>query len=309
MLVEQPNRIVIVAALAMTISLVVMPYITHISTTCRSGQHFKAFGKIVFTANGLRMVYLFLPALLGWVGHVLSLTFQPLIRWSLLKRKEPYPVTEKFYRADLFELIKVGFPIMVNGYISGLLLVADQSLVALFMTKEELGFFSLARLVVTTMLIIPGTLSILLSPKVAACYGRTHDPHALRRYFWIILGVHAVFILPLCFAAYFVIEPLVLWVLPKYELGIEVAKITILTCMGYVFSGLLIVTSTMRKNLVPIIFYGVALGAMWIGGYAMFKLLEKTTMEQIAWLRFYVSMVLAAGTLIYVFLSTRKVER
>lgn len=301
---EQPNKIALIASIAMTISLVSSPYITHISTTFRSGQHFKTFGKIVYTANGLRMVYLFLPALLGWVGHVISLALQPLIRWGLLKRKEPYPVAVRFHRSDFVELIHVGFPIMVNGYLSGLLLVADQSLVALFMSKEELGYFALARMVVTTMLIIPATLSILLSPKVAACYGRTHNPAALRRYFWIILGVHAAFLLPLCMVAYFAVEPLVLWVLPKYALGVGVARITILTCLGYVFSGLLIITSTMRQNLVPIIFYGIALGVLWIGGLAMFKF-SAPTMEQIAWLRFGITMALAVATLTYVYLMTR----
>ena len=192
---------------------------------------------------------------------------------------------------------------MANGYIAGLLLVADQSLVALFMSKEELGYFALARLVVATMSIIPATLTILLSPKVATCYGRTHDPHALRLYFWLILLIHAVFILPFCLVAYFFVGPVVEWLLPQYIPGIGVAKITILTCVGYVFSGLLITTSTMRKNLIPIILYFIALSAMWIGGLALFKLSEPT-MEQVAWLRFYISMVLSAGTLVYAYFET-----
>ena len=303
---ENPNRIVIIAGIAMTISLVCMPFINQISIKNRSGQHFKEFGKVVFSVNLLRSIYLFLPALLGWIGHVISLGLQPIIRLTLLKRKEPYPVRVPFFRSDLTELIKVGFPIMANGYISGLLLVADQSLVALFMTKEKLGYFALARLVVMTIMIIPATLSILLSPKVAACYGRTHDPHALRRFFWIILGIHAAFIIPFCIISYFAVGPIVEGLLPKYIPGIGVAKITILTCLGYIFSGLLIISSTLRKNIIPILFYFIAWSAMWIGGYILFHRNTPPNMEQIAWLRFYISMLLSIATLIYVYYTTRR---
>ena len=72
-------------------------------------------------------------------------------------------------------------------------MVADQSLIALFMGKEQLGYYTLARLVVRVMAIIPATLSVVLSPKVSACYGRTGQPKALRKYFWIILGVHLAY--------------------------------------------------------------------------------------------------------------------
>ncbi len=302
---ENPDLIMLGTSVALTIALVFTPFITHISTTNRSGQHFKEFGKVVLVANALRTGYLFLPALLGWIGHIVSLSIQPLIRLFLLKRKEPYPGKKEFGRTDLYELIKVGFPIMVNGYIAGLLLIADQTLVALFMSKEDLGYYSLARLTMTALMIIPATLSILLSPKVAACYGRTHDSSALRGYVWKLLLVHVAFILPVCGIAYLLVEPVVQWALPKYVPGIAVAKITILSCIGFIFSGLLIITSTLRKNLVPIICYAIALGAMWIAGYAMTQQSE-LTIEQIAWLRFNVTMILSIFILSYVFISTRK---
>ena len=299
----EPNRIVIVAVIAVIISLVCNPYVTHISATYRSGQHFKQFGKVTWVANGFRLMYSLLPALIGWVGYVLTLALQPSIRMLLLWRKQPYPVVDRFNRTDLMELIQVGFPIMAMGYISSLLMVADQSLIALYMPKEQLGYFSLARLVMKTMLIIPATLSIVISPKVASCYGRTGDPHSLRKYFWVILGIHFTFVAPICVVGYFSVGPVVEWLLPKYTPGIRVAQITLLTCQTYIFSGLLATTSTMRKNGVPIIIFCFALASTWIVGMLLFKFGEPT-IETIAWLRFYVSLLVSAGIFIYSYIET-----
>jgi O-antigen/teichoic acid export membrane protein len=302
-----PDLIVLVAVFAVTVSLVCTPYITHISATYRSGQHFKQFGKVTLTDNCSRLVYSLLPAVIGWVGYVISLALQPFIKFFLLKYKEPYPEIGRVSREDLVELVNVGFPIMAAGYFSSLLMVADQSLIALYMSKEQLGYYALARLVVNTMGIIPATLSILISPKVAACYGRTGDPRALRKFFWVILGVHIVFIAPFCMGAYFAIGPVVEWLLPKYIPGIGVAKITALTCFSYVFSGLLITTASMRKNVMPIILYCLALGIMWLIGVVMFKF-GAPTIEAVAWLRFYVLMVLSAGILIYTYRETGRIN-
>jgi O-antigen/teichoic acid export membrane protein len=305
-----PDLIVLVAGVAVTFTLICTPYVTHISATYRSGQHFKQFARVTWLDNGSRLIYCLLPVLIGWIGYVLSLAFQPIIRFFLLKSRAPYPVTKSFVRADLIELIQVGFPIMAAGYFATLLMVVDQSLVALFMGKEQLGYYTLARLVVQVMMVVPATLSIVLSPKVAACFGRTGQPGALRKYFWIILGVHIVFIVPICLIGYFAIGPLVEWLLPKYIPGIKVAQITLLTCLGCIFSALLVVTSSMRKNIIPIAFYGIALGVMWLIGFAMFKF-GSPSIENIAWLRFYVALVLSAVIFVYTYVETgrRPVER
>lgn len=298
-----PDLMVLVAVVAVVVTLVCTPHITHISATYRSGQHFKRFARITWADNGSRMVYCLLPAVIGWIGYVLSLAFQPVIKFFLLKSKEPYPATEPFVRADLVELIKVGFPIMAAGYFATILMVADQSLIALFMGKEQLGYYALARLVVRVMAIIPATLSIVLSPKIAACYGCTGQPKALRKYFWIILGIHIVFIAPVCLIGYFAVGPVVEWLLPKYIPGIKVAQITLLTCLGYIFSALLITTASMRKNIIPVTFYGIALGVMWLIGFVLFKF-GAPSIETIAWLRFYIALVLSAAIFIYTYIET-----
>lgn len=303
--VIQPERswMGCIAAVALTVALICTPYITHISATYRSGQHFKQFGTVTWIANGARSIYAFLPVFFGWVGYVLSLMIQPVIKLFLLKRKEPFPASGSFSLPDIRELIHVGFPVMAYGYLVSLLMVADQTMVALFLGKEQLGYYALARLMTRTMMIIPATLAIVISPKVAGCYGRTGNPQALRKYFWMILGLHVVFIAPVCFGAYYFIDPIVHWLLPKYIAGIGVAKITALTSLCYIFYGLLSTTVAMRKNRVPLIIFSSGLCAMWVAGLALFKF-GNPTIESMAWLRLILSWGLSIAILIYTFIET-----
>ncbi|HQQ05113.1 MAG TPA: hypothetical protein PLT67_09780 [Kiritimatiellia bacterium] len=305
LLKQNSNMITVAAGVAAALALYCTPYITHISTTNRSGQHFHAYGKIVFISNILRLVYSSLPVIAGWIGYVAALALQPLITVGLLKAKEPYPAEKRFQWADLGELIKVGFPIMVVGYFTNLLMVADQTFIALYMPKERLGHYVLAKLIMQAMIIIPATLSILISPKVASCYGETGSARSLRKYFWAFFWLHVAFIVPVCALAYVAVGPLVHWLLPRYIPGIAAAKITILTCLTFVAKGAFVITATMRKNTAMIILHGAGLAAMWLIGILMFEF-GQPSLEHVAWLRFWMSAVVSAGLLGYGLYMTRE---
>ncbi len=305
LLKKNPNMITVAAGGAAALALYCTPYITHITTTNRSGQHFHTYGKIVFVSNILRLIYSSLPVIAGWMGYVAALALQPLISMGLLKAKEPYPAEKQFRWDDIGELLKVGFPIMVVGYFTNLLMVADQTFIAIYMPKEKLGHYVLAKLIMQAMIIIPATLSILISPKVARCYGATGSARSLRKYYWAFLWLHIVFIVPVCAGAYVFIGPLVHRLLPRYIPGIAAAKITILTCLTFVAKGAFVITATMRKNTAMIILHGAGLAAMWLIGLVMFEL-GNPTLEHVAWLRFWMSLVVSAGLLGYGLYMTRE---
>lgn len=276
------------SALALALIQYCTPYVTHISTTCRSGQHFAAMGRITLAANAARMAHAMLPRFIGWMGYLVSLVLDAAIRLALFKRVEPYPPSRPFHAEDMLELLRVGFPIMAIGYVSSLLLVADQSLLALFCSASDLGSYTPARLVTVAVMTVPATLTVILSPKVAARFGAGGTPAALRRPFWIVLALHMGLVAPLCVAASIFVGPVVRSLMPQYEAGITASRVAALACIGLVGNGALIITTTLRDNQPSLWIQSISLAAIW-GGGALLGLTGRLSLEQAAWLRLCVS--------------------
>ena len=53
-------------------------------------------------------------------------------------------VDNKFYKAEFIDLMKVGIPIALAGYLYSLNVVADRSVVALSMNPQSVGIYSLS---------------------------------------------------------------------------------------------------------------------------------------------------------------------
>src|SRR5207253_8644537 len=109
---------------------------------------------------------------------------------------------------DIVELAKVGTPMLLGGYLAGLILVSDQTMITTYLGPEKLGYYSLSVFLMSAMVIIPTSINTLLYPKASAHYGRTKDTMALRPFFWKALLVNTIVLLPVCGILYFAIGPL-----------------------------------------------------------------------------------------------------
>jgi len=302
--VRSGDLITFCAAITLTGVLYCTPYATHISTTCRSGQHFGALGGAILTGNGARLVHAWLPRMAGWLGYTVSMLLDPLLRLLLLKRVEPYPPRARFAWADLAELIRVGMPIMIVGYLSTLFLVADQSLIALNLSPRDLGNYTPARLLTAGLMTIPGTLSVLFSPKVAARLGSTGDPRALRSYLWVLLGVHLLLLVPICVAVFSLAGPVIRWAMPDYGAGIPAAQVAALACIAMTGNGALIVTTTLRDNRPSMWIQASSLALIWAAGTWM-AWRGAMTIDRVAWLRLGVACASCVGLWIHAYWATR----
>ena len=303
---EQPfNRIEVYASVALISSLVCMPQNNYLGSLFRSGQHFKKLGQITFLENSARFLYAMLPAVMGWSGRILGEVVRPVISVVLRRTYRPYFPSGGFSFQDVKLLLHAGAPLLAASYLMQLLSVADQSLIAVHFEKVNLGYYSLSRLLITAMMIIPSTMSVLLYPKAAALYGRTGKPAALRGFFWKALLFNLAIFLPICLLAYFLLGPVVRIFLPEYLLGLDAAKVNVLTCMTLVSAGPSVIAGVLKKMGPVIFFYGVGLGCMWAGGQYI-CLSGSPDIVDIAWLRFFVSMVLSLAIIGYNYwLTTR----
>lgn len=297
------ETVLIISSIALLCKLTFQPQVIHLDSTFRSGQQFETLGKIKFGENFVHILIGLLPIVLGYIGRVIYDSFKPMLSFILRYRYRPYKSDGRGNIKDIKELISTGFPLMITSYILALFLIADQSVIALFLGKEELGYYTLSKLILLAVPIIPQSLGTILYPKASAKYGKLKNNQHLKAFYWKALILNVVVLTPLCVIIYFLVEPVTLWLMPDYAPGITAAKITILTCFTFISNGPSVVVGVVKRNLPIIIANGVALALIWGAGFILNSKLD-LTIESIAWLRFYVAALLSLFTLSYSYYLT-----
>jgi O-antigen/teichoic acid export membrane protein len=266
--------------------LVFSPPAAHFDTTYRSGRHFKKLGIIGFAEDVINGVVGLLPVILGYVGKAMADITKAGLRFLLRWKHQPIRGSFRFSFQQYRALLLVGAPLMVSNYLVALLMVADQSLIAIRLGSEALGHYTLSRLLLIAIQVVPASMAILLYPRASGLYGRVRNNRAMRPFFWKALLFNLVALLPLCGLVYFLIEPLTHWLLPNYVPGIAAAKINILTCLTFVSQGPSIIVGVVKRNAPLLLAMAFSLAGLWIFGlWAM----PQITIEAFAWLRFSVS--------------------
>lgn len=290
------DLIYIASAGSITIVMFFMPRNLHYDTTFRSGQDFRRLGNILIKQNTLFGLLSVSTMLLGYFGKILADVLNTVYGFFLRYRAQPIRPNDVGEKSEIIELAKVGFPLLLAGYIVTLFRVADQSLIALRFGTVELGYYTISKLILLAIPVIPTTLGVLLYPRAAAQYGKSENNQGLRVFFYRALAINVGVVFPICILLYFLVPPLVEAFLPKYVPGIEAAKINLLTCMTFVCYGPSIIIGVVRRNMPYIIFTVVIFGAFWLTGL-FFTQNGSGTIEEVAFLRFWFSLVLSIFTL------------
>jgi O-antigen/teichoic acid export membrane protein len=207
-----------------------------------------------------------LPALAGAAGFVASRCVFSLSRFLFRAPGVPIKASGRGSIAEVKDLMATGVPLLIGGVLYVYLGAADRSVIACLMRPADLGRYSLTALVMTGSQIVPFCLSFLFYPRIAECYGRTDSPRALRRYFWIVLGLSAAVVLPMCIGMYYTVGPLTVRYLPKYVDGIPAARIGCLSSVTFVYLGVSDIIAVVRRNALYNLTVGVALAVTWLLG-------------------------------------------
>lgn len=301
--IHTSELIVILTSGALFLSLVFRPQTTHFDTTFRSGQEFNTLGKIKFAESGVNTLIGLLPITLGYIGRIIYDSFKPVFEWFLRYLNQPYKATEKGKFEDIKELIKTGFPLLLGGYILQLFLIADQSVIALFLGKEQLGFYTLSKLILIAVPLIPQSLGVILYPKASGIYGKSKNNRALKVFFWRALIINIAVLAPLCLIVYISIEPVTLLIMPEYAPGIIAAKINVLTCFTFISYGPSIIVGVVKRNIPLIISNASALLLFWGSGWVLNQQYD-AGIEEIAWIRFGTAFLLSIFTIGYSYYLT-----
>ncbi|NMC58270.1 MAG: oligosaccharide flippase family protein [Candidatus Methanofastidiosa archaeon] len=288
------------------ISITLNPMILHYDTTYRSGQHFSVLAKIIAIENVIFGFLSFLPVYMGYFGKIFSGAIRAICKFLLRYKSQPQRATGIGYLKDVIQLFKVGFPLLLGGYVWSVFIITDQTLIARKLGPYSVGLYSLSTIIIGSITIIPTSLSVVLYPKASALYGSTKNNIGLRKFFWQALIINCLIIIPLVIVVYFLLVPITSYILPKYVDGIEAAKINLLTCLTLISSGPSIILGVTKRNLPLIMAYLIGIVFIWI--YSSMLPIESLTIENIAWARFAASLVISMIIISYSYLITFKAE-
>ena len=262
--VVNKGLVYILGALLLIVNLVFTPLSTHYETTYRSGQEFKRLGIIKFKESLIYSFIVFLPALLGFLGKIISDSFKSI--FSFILRLKDLPIKSTGYgNIDAYKnLVKTGFPMLLSGYIWSIFQVADQTYISTNFGEEQLGLYTLSRYCVMAFVILPQAINSVLYPKAASCYGSSGDKSVLLGFWRKSLLLYTIIIVPIVAILYYVAPILIPYILPKYVGGIECMKINLISCATYIYMGPSVVFGTLRKNKLFIGLIALCLILFWM---------------------------------------------
>lgn len=243
----------------------------YIDIVARARLRFSGVAWAQMSTNGIAILSNALVVTHGMAGAVLRIVLNALIAFG---SRLPLRLWHPHAKLDWLEahaLMKTGLPLLVSGTFFSLLMVSDRSVVGLMLGREQLGLFSLASMIVSSLQFLPQSFSLLLFPRMAREYGRTKSSLSLRRLVTINFLLNVGTIIPVCLALYFSIEPMVLHFFPAYESGIPAAKIACISGVFWIYLGVGSVFGVMNRMRGYLITMAIAIVMVWVGGALSIK--------------------------------------
>jgi O-antigen/teichoic acid export membrane protein len=149
-----------------------------------------------------------------------------LVRLLTIRR---YHVSFDFDWAYLWKLLFIGFPLLLNGLAFVSLLTIDRIVIGRFLGLKELGIYSLAIMISSSLWRLPNTFGIVLFPRMQAKFGKEQaQADALVNF--ILLPTYVItYLMPLLFIFIYIWFPIIIMsFLPNYLAGMAAMQIMLL---------------------------------------------------------------------------------
>jgi O-antigen/teichoic acid export membrane protein len=159
------------------------------------------------------------------------------IGYILLKSERRFP-TIKISFSLFWELLKIGFPMMIVGFLLMLLTSADRLIIITMLSEEYLGYFGIATVAVGIVSTIPNALENIIVPRLMEKLGKTQDSYQIKNYL-IEPAVLIAYFMPFLIALFYLsIHLPIEYFLTKYFPAIAVVKILILGLFFYAVASI-----------------------------------------------------------------------
>ena len=239
----------------------------------RSYRHFASLSALLIVQSTISLLGLWLVKYYSLYGLYYRMFFSQLFLlagYVFLYRKH---IAFKLDTGKLKELIKIGFPIFLAGYVALIFSIADRSLAARYLSSEQLGIYGFALFVYSGVQILSSTICDVLFPEMVLEYSKHENAEILWKTvkkYWI----YHLIILPIPITIiWFTIPYLLKAVVPKYVLAAEPAQILLIGGVVWSFTGVLgNFLNCVRKSWSYTLCLGLCTVVFWIGCYIAVKL-------------------------------------
>jgi O-antigen/teichoic acid export membrane protein len=297
------NDKTIVALALLSLPALAQPFNSYYEVIYRSGNDFWHLAQIQFIESAYALASVFLVYALGWAG--LFVRYASLVPFGVLLRYLWRPISwhPHFDVNLLISLGKIGIKVIMGGYLYGLLLAADSTLVLARFGQKALGQYSLTSMVQTAITVLPTSLTVIVYSRMAFRFGQTGTVSSLKKLTFLPVICNAVILIIPAVILCILIRPAVEWLLPNYRQGIPAAQWMVVA--GYFMclttsSTLFTTLNRMREYTLLI---ALALGLIYLTGWLAAE--HWGTIESIAAANALIFAVFALGVNLLAFKFTR----
>lgn len=214
------------ASIVFFIKIVAEPYANYLSGTFRTSDNFDKLSRIQYILGLVRLFTIPLVALFFYDGYLIRELIVVILNVVLLHFYRPLTKIVPFFKLSLFKsLFATGFTVFLVSYISVLVDAIPRLYIIKSGSAGDLGLYSPVLIILSTVLLIPNTLSNYLYPKFSFAYGQG----CTREFLWkkmklLLLG--SVLIGLLCSLGISLLIDKLLLFFPKYIGASPYIKIT-----------------------------------------------------------------------------------
>ncbi len=204
-------------------------YITYLAATFRSEDNFNKLSNIQLIMLLVKLILCPL-VLLGFNGFLLYELLMVIANVILLHQQRPFKLLKpKFHSTEFFQLFKIGFPIFLSSYIMSFIDTVPRLFIIKHSDEKTLGLYAPVVMLLSTVSILPNTLSTYLYPKFSFNLGKTNDPRSIFTNLLKIYAVSFIVILILIIIGYFLLDHFITF-FPKYSDSLPYLKLALLIC-------------------------------------------------------------------------------
>jgi O-antigen/teichoic acid export membrane protein len=184
-------------------------------------QMFRDLSRGMYLRNASQLV-LSIPLMLyiGVYGLFIAVPVSEIIGLIYLRRRCSFTPFGRFSWPAYLEMVQQGWPLTVFTFLMTFTVTSGRLLVAGCLSTEEVGYYALATLALGALLDFPGAAREVLEPRIMEELDTLHSEALLDRYLYRPLVINACYLPLLIAPGYFMISPLIEWILPSYIQGV-----------------------------------------------------------------------------------------
>ncbi len=283
-----------------------VPLMDYYESLYHGENRFRALAKVNFLSSLFLIISVGFVYAGGWVGLFARYASIPLVAVLLRRYWLAISIKLRWDRQVLLELVRFGLKVLVANYISGLLLVADRTLIATNLGSEALGLYSLALTAQTAMIILPSSFTQVIYTRMNYRYGQSGKLSSLKRLAFLPVIVNAVALIIPAIVLMILVRPTVRLILPNYVGGIPAARWMVLSGYFMMLRSSGTIFSTRDRMLPYSLLLLAALGCMYALGWIAVR--QFGTIESVAIVKTITMALLALGINVQVYFYIAKSE-